>query len=413
MQLLMLLIYLAISAIICFGEYCSTRKIFSPLILFVVPLSAVIVIQNIFCNWLQLALPSIHFYFIFIYFYMVMFLIGVLSKYTVGQIAFNGNAVGKEVPGFRTWGIIFPILCIVHFLVLFRGTSILGRIVQEDFQYIYTGGIWFYFRLLSIIYAAYYACEIKKLSFKNIIIILISLLPIFLTFVKGVIFIAVLACIVSNMIYNHRKLKLKTIMLAIVIGVGIFFSVYLIENIVWNPERLYDIEVYKQILAKLASYLMSGVEAFNINLNHAESFRASDNILYAPYINLLYNLGFLRDRIDTIGTLFTYIGYIPNYGAITSNTNTYVGMIYLHAGLVEGLFPHFINCMILYYLYYRLDKASRIGIVAFAVYSTGFILAWFDYYFSQTFWWYLLFFCGVFGILQKFKFPRFVIKKNS
>jgi hypothetical protein len=210
--------------------------------------------------------------------------------------------------------------------------------------------------------------------------------------------------ILTNILIYERKIKFKLITQIFISGVALFFLIYMIEIGIWNPEKLLISETYEFIFGKLNSYLISGVQSFNINItNNIDSFANLPNIVLAPISNVLAKLG-IGERVETINDVWVVLGNIPSYGVSRVNTNTFIGTIALYNGIFKGLLVNSIISIVIYYFFFQANnKKNIIDISQYALFSAGIVLSWFDYYYMQTFWFYLIIIYVVFKIICKYK----------
>jgi oligosaccharide repeat unit polymerase len=285
-----------------------------------------------------------------------------------------------------------------------RSLPNLGMVVQESFQNQYTSGINFYLRLMSLIGTIYFwglASKSKKIYF---LLGLVCFIPNFLTFVKGITFIMILGALLSNIIINKRKVKLNLVVQIILLGIFVFFATYIIETVIWNPEKLADKETYQFIYGKLNSYLISGIQSFNININsNTDIYKETENITIAPLVNILAKIG-ITERIDNVADIWIVLGEIPGYGVSSVNTNTYIGTIVLYNGLFTGLILNSAISGILYFFFYSsISNNNIVNVSRYALFSSGIILSWFEYYYMHSFWVYLILMYAAIKILSRYK----------
>ncbi len=300
--------------------------------------------------------------------------------------------------------IISTTYLLLFFVYNMKNLGNIGQIVQEGFQIKYTSGINFYLRLMCMIGAIYFF-SISNLKDKKFIIGgIYSSLPIILTFVKGMIFIICLGSVIGNTLVYARKIKVKYIIYTIMSGIIIFYSVYMIETCIWNPEKLFKSETYEYIFANLNVYLTSGVQSFNVNLQQINNiFNQVANPVYAPIINIISKVGIV-ERIDAINNIWLNLGYISNYGDVIVNTNTYIGTLVLYCGIFRGLLIHLFISTIMYHFFYKMIHASHIVyIIRYSLFITGFVLGWFEYYYMHTFWIYLIIIFYILKVITKIR----------
>ncbi len=309
--------------------------------------------------------------------------------------------------------LLIPSVCLIWFVVLAAGLPTFGMIVQEEFQGRYAGDMYF-LRLMCIILGAYQASRCRSFKDKRLLCCLLLILPNFLTFVKGIVIISIISDVVAFAIANKIKLSWKPVVIVGCFGMAVFYGIYLIEHCVWDIKAIIYPETHKLIFFKIISYLSSGLESFNINIDHTYRYATVENVVIAPYANCLAQLG-LTERTETVTSVHTIIGSIEGFGDIRVNTHSYFGALYLYCGLFLGIAPHFINYFMAYFLYSRIKHERLIFTVAYAVFTSGFVLSWFDYYYLHTFWGYML----VMAALIAFAFPvwgavrRFIDKRKA
>lgn len=292
-------------------------------------------------------------------------------------------------------GITAAMIQIFSFLTGAESVSVMGSVVQEEFQTEYSGGINFYLRLVTMICAAYFIAGISYQRKANIVFALLCLLPVFLTFVKSVVLISLVSGVIGNIIVNERRVKPRQVLIVSLLGFGVFFGVYLVEICIWDINRLFDPGTYEYVFAKMNFYLISGLQSFNIRVSDTNLLReftqtSDGNLVLAPLMNILNWFGF-DSRIDTASNVWTLIGLIPNYGIARSNVYSYIGQLVLYCGfqgslIAEVIFTAIVCCF--YTLYHTTGRTTALLVYAFL--GSFFAFGWFDDYFCQTFWVYSL-----------------------
>ena len=280
---------------------------------------------------------------------------------------------------------------IIHFILLARSFPNIYYVVQPEFQDRYAAGFNFYVRLLMMIATAYYwGCA--KIAKKHLLLGLVCLIPNALTFVKGIVFIPCLASILLRMKNGELKISLRAVLAIICIGIGVFFGVYLVEMGIYNPDILFKADTYKIIGTKLVNYLIAGVQSFSQNIldNNISRFRSADNITLAPLTNFLAKFG-VEEKVETLCNIWQRFGYSATRKAmVESNVNTYIGTIYLYNGFALGIL---LNCFWVFlasFLNEIFERNRGIGAALSGLFCAAFALGWFDDYFIQTFWAYLI-----------------------
>lgn len=404
LTIILFLLLVLVAFILVRIEKTRFKTYLSPFILFSIPYLSMVFYQFFIIqlyNW-----ENIGFLFVFsILLYFVTFFVSghVLYYFFSAQnrthnLKLNNvrNEVQEKIYSDKLIELIFivsAIYLLLRFFILTQGLSNYGAIVQEPFQQKYSSDGGFFFRLITMFGGAYFWGLATKKNKRAFFYGLLCFATNLLTFVKGIAFITIISGIIANIIINKRKVKLKTLFHIIIFGISLFFIVYLIEIGIWEPNKLLEKDTYEFIFGKLNVYLISGVQSFNINVtNNHEIFLNSNNIVFAPIVNLIAKFGVV-ERIDVINDLITYLGNIPSYGQVYVNTNTYIGTLVLYTGLFAGVLPNVIISIFSYYLFYKtISEKSILNISIYAIFSSGLVLSWFEYYYMHTFWFYLIFF---------------------
>lgn len=381
---------------------------YTPFVLFSIPYLFILLYQILCIEIYDLDKMSFLYLLIILIFMLNISILGIFYKSMIdkfkSRIPKKYSKVYYKDSVLEIISIISATYLLIYFLYSMMSLPNIGQIVQEDFQTRYSGGINFYLRLICMIGSVYF---FSKASFKNIkqaFFGIYCLIPNILTFVKGIIFIICLGGVLGNIIFNNRKIKIKSILITVILGISIFFIVYIVEIGIWDIEKLFEKETYELIFNKLNVYIISGVQSFNVNLaNNNELFKEISNPVYAPVLNIFSKFGIV-ERVDSINNIWANIGYIKNYGDVIVNTNTYIGTLFLYCGLFIGLIINSVIGLIMYIFYYSaITKNEIIYIARYSLLVTGFILSWFEYYYMHTFWIYLIILFYLFIKVSKFK----------
>jgi len=419
LEIMILIVLIIVVFALVIIEKNQYKTYFAPFTLFSVPYLVIILYQLIVINiygWENIS--STYLFYILIYL-IVFYIIGTITtqfikflnkkqKYSLKTSTYAYHAVTKDnyqrVKILEIISIISSIYLILFFMLKSRELPNIGMIVQEQFQKRYSSGLNFYLRLVCMIGTIYFWGLINKSNKKFILLGLLCFIPNFLTFVKGIAFINVIGSVIANLILNNRKIKFNVLIKVVLVGILIFFSVYMIEIGIWNPNKLLERKTYEYIYAKLNVYLVSGVQSFNINVSNPKKlFQSLSNPVYAPVINLIAKFG-LFERIETINNVWTTIGYIPKYGTVTVNTNTYIGTLSLYCGFFIGLLVNSIISAVIYYFFWKAISTKSITyIVRYSLMVSGLVLAWFEYYYMHTFWFYLILIFLIIDVISRFK----------
>ncbi|WP_061808973.1 O-antigen polymerase [Rossellomorea vietnamensis] len=401
-----------------FVEKRKYKTFLSPFILFSVPYLVLILYQVIVTNIYNWEPVSVVFL-IYIFLYLVTFyFVGTFSihffeafykKYSIKtQIKYDNSLQSTRTKNkvIEIISIVVAAYLIIFFIFQMRGLPNTGMVVQEEFQSTYSSGFNFYLRLICMIGSVYFWGLANKNNKRFLLLGFLCFIPNLLTFVKGITFILILGGILANLFIYNKKVKPKNILSIVGSAIAVFFLIYLIEIGVWDTEKLFVKETYENIFGKLNVYLISGVQSFNVNVIGNHSFQGIPNPVYAPVLNIFSKLGIV-DRVDSINNIWVNVGYIPNYGNVNVNTNTFIGTLVLYCGPIIGLFINSLVSIIIYYLFYRTIKTRKtIQIVRYALIVTGLALSWFEYFYMHTFWFYLIGFFLIFELINKLRITR-------
>lgn len=285
----------------------------------------------------------------------------------------------------------------------------IAMILQDDGQDEFgtSAGGGFYVRIFLMLMATYYLGYGRDI--KNIGIGLLCLFPSLVINTKGVIFIPIIASFIVRFVNGQIK-NLKIILISIgSIGAVIFFASYMWEYSTIGENPLTDSYRWKYIGEKLLYYLTAGVQGFSVNLDSYDAsiyFNHTDNITIAPFANFFSKLGLMKN-IRPVSNWTCVIGNMPTYGICDSNVNTYVGTIFLYNSFLGGILLHAFWVFITAVIRIKALKYKQpFTVCLYALFATGFVLGWFEFYFMQTFWIYMMVMAVILNFINSIKFKR-------
>ena len=296
--------------------------------------------------------------------------------------------------------ILFIIFTTYNSIEQLRNIDI-AAILQEDFQdkFAASSGGGFYARVILILLATYYLGYNN--SIKRNIIGFLCFIPSIIVNTKGVIFIPIIAAFITRLFYGKVKNAGKTILIVGSVGIFIFFASYMWEYSTYGKNALLDPSRWEYISNNLVFYILSGVQGFSKTLesNSLHIFTIIDNITLTPFNNIISKFG-LTKNISSINPIATSIGMLPTYGTGITNVNSYIGTLYLFNGLIGGLGLHIFWISLITLLKKNaFRKRKPVDVVLFSLFASGLVLDWFDFYFMQTFWMYLIIFIILFKVI--------------
>lgn len=409
-------------------EYKIAGVFYTPFILIACPYAVIFFVQ-----WYSIQLYNLSSFNILFFPYMLMHLFVIwmvdmvyfinLKKHTYIVAPLKGDSpklrsVAKQniragkIIGFC--GIILSAYLVLRFVKDAKSLSMIGKIVQEDFQLEYSSGFNFYARLVCMISSVYFFSFFDKTQKKYLLFGIICLVPNILTFVKGTVFICIVAGVLGNTIIHKRKLNMKIIAIIGITGVLVFFGIYLVEICIWNPSKFVQKETYEYIFAKLNFYLISGVQGFNEQLNLGKDFvNSGQNPVFAPIVNVLAKTG-LISRVDTISNEWTTLGSITNYGIAKTNTYSFIGVLVLYLGNFISILWEIMIAIVEVFFFSLMVQQKKIEyFILYVTFVSVYILGWFNYYLMLTFWLYLLIMLVALAAFTRVFRYKFIIKRAS
>lgn len=274
---------------------------------------------------------------------------------------------------------------------------------QDEFGASAGGG--FYVRVFLMIMATYYLGYGK--DWKSIVVGLLCFFPSLVVNTKGVIFIPIVAAFIIRFMNGQISNVRKTLIVLGLIGTFIFYASYMWEYFTIGESPLLDPYRWQYISEKLLSYLTAGVQGFSVNIDSYEAsvyFNNAENITIAPFSNFLSKFGIMK-YISSICGWTCITGEMPNYGQCVSNVNTYIGTIYLYNNFVGGILLHSFWVLVTSIIRtIAIKNRQPFTVCLFALFATGYVLGWFDLYFMQTFWIYMIAMVVVLNFINNFNF---------
>lgn len=402
MTILLYMLLIIFVALLAKNELKTYGTILTPFCLIAIPMTVILGWLFVVVQFYDFPEVSIQLILTFFLFYFVFWLPSLFARFFIKKEKtpklshYHDDPENlrslKKVDRVMTVVVLLSSLWLVaYFVINARGVSTLGNVVQTEFQDKYTGGFNFYPRILCLAGTAYFIGTINRRQLYKVLLIGAAILPIALSLVKGIIFLPVISGLILYVLINKVKIKVSRLILIPLCGIVIFFGAYMVEWGVWNISNIFTSDFYRTIFAKFNYYLISGTESFNINLVNGANFNEGvlNSPAFAPFFNLFSKVGG-ADRINTIGSVFTKLGYIEGYGTVQVNTNGFFGILVLYSGYGVAVIYSLLFSLASYALFVRsLNRRNILYKLIYALIGSGLFLGWFDFYFMQTFWYYL------------------------
>jgi len=345
----------------------------------------------------KVVFPCIEYWSILIFFFILTLVAeSVLSSFL--GIKVDGRQIVSRYS--YKWEKVFHIVIAFYLLYVIYDTYVQVRsvditmLLQDEFEDEYGGSGGFYSRVFLMICSAYYLGYVNK--WYGYLFGLLCLIPSLVVNTKGVIFIPILsAFFIKTYLHELSNTKQKIIVVGI-IGIVIFFGSYMWQFYTWGENPLENKDRWQEIFDKLVGYLISGVQEFNLNIVSPldDVFKQSVNITITPFNNLLAKFGF-GESISSINEISRPIGLNTSVDS-SPNVNSYIGTLYLFNGFGGACFLHLFWISITVIIKkIAIQTNNPFIITCYCLLLSGYALGWFDFYFMQTFWIYLIIFCFI------------------
>lgn len=374
------------------------------------PYLLICILQVLVCSIYKFRLPSLEYWLILSIFICVLLISECLTQAIISKGSFSCKFFPLSSPDIYQNDKFFNYF--ISFIIIFAFVNSIEEInkvdvalllqdeFQDDFQSSNAGSL--YTRLTLIILSVYLFSFRRNFKWKFLGIL--ALFPNLLVNTKGIIFIILLAILTVLLMYDKIKNIPKLIFFISLSGAMIFFGSYAYEGFLsnWNMS---DGSFFEKISKKLSNYLLAGVQAFSYNVSHSgeDVYSHFPNSTLVPLYSFFSKFG-ITTSISSVTGYSVPIGFPGDI----SNVNSMFGTLYLFNGLLGGgfilSFWTSLTC-ILRSIAFRTQ--NPFDIILFALFYSAFILGWFDFYFMQTFWIYLILISCFFKyIIGRIKFFR-------
>ena len=315
----------------------------------------------------------------------VLFIYGTPSEPYSG-ILFKKQAVKLNISKIEHFLILTSWFCsimvMIRVFVLIRVLGINGWIdlASDDFTSDITAGIIGWLEIVLMIVQAI-LIGIYRWTLLNFLTVLTGVITLLIFQTKGVLFQAILAGVVFQMLSGRLILTTRKIIL-FTLGVVLFFIISYLP-IVLNT-GIDDLSIYINILRHIFDYLFSGILAFSEALRQ-ETMDPIPGMLFGPLINLTSHLLGIYDvatRVSTLNVNFTFISDAPNGD---SNVYTLFGTVILNSDPLTSVIYFIFLGTFLYFIYNISMRTDNIIITSiFSLIAARLIFGWFDNYFYQV-----------------------------
>ena len=308
----------------------------------------------------------------------------------------DGEASFERTVRVISW--LLVAVTLASFLLEARGISVLGEIVQDEFQGRFSAGPAGFARPLIMLLVVYWIGSTRDWTRARGWVIAGLIFVLLLSFVKG----TILLPLVGGFIYRvvARGMRITTPMVATITAsvFAVFFIIYGAETIVWGLAG-FTPGFSAGILRRISAYLFSGILGFSESWNLGILPAPDDwHVLVAPVWNLFAHFGGF-ERAPNMGTVYLTVDLLADPAVGTSNVRTALGQILTLAGPVGGVAGIFVLGFVMNALLGVARRTRSAWLLAVSsLMGAALVFGWFDYYFALSFW-YILAPCGVLAAL--------------
>ncbi len=243
---------------------------------------------------------------------------------------------------------------------------------------------------------------IDKKTFLKFFLLILTFINLFLTLVKGVLFIPLLGSFIFFYLCGTIKLSVRNSLIFGIISFLLFSSFYAIPKITLGEE----LNILES-LNKFATYLFAGIDGFSGFLNGVgRNIYLPNEILIAPFINFLANVTNYSDNLRVMDFVVNNLVYIP-YSSNQVNVFTFFGTIFIASKnnlLLFVLINFFIGICINYLFFFSIKKRLYFTFLSMCILLSTLYISFFEYYFWHSFLFYQIIFGIIFDVVTKIKF---------
>ena len=277
---------------------------------------------------------------------------------------------------------IKPLFYIINILLFFFFIHILTatgssseKIGSDEFaESELSGGLWGHIRESLLAGLILLIFLFNKKNWYYIFTILGILVVAMLDQVKSWIIIPLVAGFIYRLYTNTMKLKPLFVILFILGGAGIFFlSYYLL--MVYTGDEEFTFETFDLIFYHFLHYLTSGLNGLSVDMQAGFLEISKPEFIFAPFLNI-YNLVTQNEMITPISEVY------HDSGVSATNVLTIFGTIYVHLGVIGGIFYVLTLSSMLYWLKRYIIFTKCIFATGIYAWWCGLIfMGWFEFYF--------------------------------
>jgi len=353
------------------------KTFYTPLNILMLPYTAVLIITIALPKSLGFAdfyYPSIFFWMIGLFvFFIPSFLIGIKQH---NKLILNTDyeivSISKFLIAFIS---VLMFLSLIH-IYLSAGSSTEALGSDEFAQDNLDGGLWGHIREFLNASLILLMFLFDKKHWKYIFLILGILVLAMLNQVKSWIIIPLVGGFLYRLYTQRMKLNPLFILLFVLIGAGVFFlSYYLL--LVFSIDGEFSEDTSEFIFGHFFHYLTSGVNGLSIDTKAGFLEQPSPEFIFAPFLNIIY--------LFTGNELITPISSIyHDSGVSATNVLTFFGTLYIHLGIIAGIFYVFFFSTLMYLLKQYIILTKCIYVTAIYIWWCSLLfMGWFDFYFGS------------------------------
>ena len=230
----------------------------------------------------------------------------------------------------------------------------------------------------------------RKGQYFELATIVVLLLFLFLTFVKGTFLSTVIAAVIFQLFRQNLKFSVKKIVTVLVISYVAFNAVYLVVFSILDPSNLSDSSIYGYLGRHYLDYLWAGVLSFSHALRTGVGrIGGAWYLIFAPFINLYRAaLGagpvLVAAHPQELGMDVDLTGLGTSSPLAGSNVYTMLGTLYFYLGAL-GAALVLVAFAFLCYGLLLLCQSRRNDwfLVLYCIFGSWLVFGFFDYYFAS------------------------------
>jgi hypothetical protein len=276
---------------------------------------------------------------------------------------------------------------------LYRAQAATGgwsEIGSYEFKVAYVHGLPAHAVQLAQPLAVYLIGSYRKRSYFQVVTIVVLLLFLFLTFVKGTFLSTIIAAMIFQAMRQNLKVPIKKIVTVLGISYVVFNAVYLVGFAALDPSNLIDSSNYGYLARHYMYYLWAGVLSFGHALQTGVGMIGGPwYLLLAPFINI-YRAALGAGSVlvalspEELGMDVDLAGLSSASPFAGSNVYTMLGTLYFYMGALGAALVLIAFAILCYGLLLICQRRHNDWFLAlYCIFGSWLVFGFFDYYFAS------------------------------